>query len=171
MNSIIREYLPTSFFEGYQALRDQLLEIVTDDDLRARLGGDTLSLGELCRWIGEIEHSYVDSFRTFRQDWEYRNRDALIETSVGALQAWYAEMDSELMAALEALSEDDIANRHIIRSDWDPAEFSPSVSVQLDLYRESLLIFYGKASVYLRALGRTFPDQWRVWIELPLTTS
>jgi hypothetical protein len=27
-----------------------------------------------------------------------------------------------------------------------------------------LLIFYGKASVYLKALDKTLPEQWQAWI-------
>jgi hypothetical protein len=32
------------------------------------------------------------------------------------------------------------------------------------IYREALLIFYGKASIYLKALGKTLPEQWQAWI-------
>src|SRR6185369_2530844 len=79
MNSIVGGYLAGSFFPEYQALRDQLMEILSDEDLGLRLGGETMSLGELCREIGEIEHTYVESFRTFRQDFSYRNPDLALE--------------------------------------------------------------------------------------------
>jgi hypothetical protein len=36
--------------------------------------------------------------------------------------------------------------------------------IQLHIYREALLSFYGKASVYLKALGKTLPEQWQSWI-------
>jgi hypothetical protein len=49
MNSIVGGYLAGSFFPEYQALRDQLMEILSDEDLGLRLGGETMSLGELCR--------------------------------------------------------------------------------------------------------------------------
>lgn len=68
------------------------------------------------------------------------------------------------MAALESLSEDDITNRRIVRTDFDIDDFVPLPKVQLDIYREALLIFYGKVSVYLRAMGRTLPPQWQAWI-------
>ena len=45
MNQILATYLAAEFFDEYQALRDQLLEIVTDDDLGFRLGGTTVTLG------------------------------------------------------------------------------------------------------------------------------
>lgn len=164
MNSIVREYLAITFFHEYQALRDELVELLADNDLDYRVGAATASLGALCREIGEIERSYIDSFRTFMQDFEYRNPDPRLETSVAALSSWYAELDRELMAAVESLSEDDIANRRIIRSDFGTAYPSPLPKHQLDVYREALLIFYGKASVYVQAIGKTLPPKWQAWI-------
>jgi len=32
------------------------------------------------------------------------------------------------------------------------------------LYREALLIFYEKVSIYLRIMGREFPGHWKAWI-------
>jgi hypothetical protein len=164
MNSIVRVHMPATFFSEYQALRDELMAILTDDDLDFRVGGASASLGALCREIGEIEHSYVASFRTFRQDFDYRNPDPHLERSVRALSAWYAELDRELTAAVAALSEDDIANHRIVRSDFDISNFSPLPNIQLDIYREALLIFYGKVSVYLRAMGKALPGHWQAWI-------
>jgi hypothetical protein len=164
MNSITGGYLAETFFPEYQGLRDQLMEILRDEDLGIRLGGETASLGALCREIGEIEHSYIESFRTFRQEFSYRNPDPELEHSVAALKAWFAELDRGLIASVEALSEDDIANRRIIRGDFDPEYFSPLPKAQLDVYREALLIFYGKVTVYLRAIERPLPGQWADWI-------
>ena len=164
MNSIVREYLAATFFGEYQALRNQLMEILTDDDLGYRAGAAGASLGALCREIGEIEHSYIESLKTFKQDFGYRNPDPRLESSVAALSTWYSELDRELMAAVEGLSEDDIANRKIVRSDFDIDDFAPLPKIQLDVYREALLIFYGKVSVYLQAMGKTLPRQWQEWI-------
>jgi hypothetical protein len=173
MNSIVREIFPVTtpaglaqslgpFFTDYQALRAQLMEILSDDDLGYRLDGANPSLGALCREIGEIERSYIESFKTFRQDFGYRNADPRLESSVAALSSWYAELDSELRAAIESLSEDDIANRTIDRRDFP--DFKPLLRVQLDIYREALLIFSTKVSVYLRAMGKVLPKQWQEWI-------
>lgn len=163
-NSIIDGYLDESYFELYQHLRDELMEALDDPDLDVRLGGETESLGALCREIGEIEHAYVQSLRTFRQDFGYRNPDPRLEHSVDALRTWYAELDRDLMAAIESLSDDDIERRHIVRSDFDEAFFAPLPKKQLDTYREALLIFYGKISVYLKSLGRQRSETWRSWI-------
>jgi hypothetical protein len=164
MNSIVRVHMPATFFGEYQALRDELMEVLTDGDLDHRVEGASASLGALCREIGEIQRSYVESFRTFRLDFGYRNPDPRLERSCGALSAWYAELDRELTAAVAALSEDDIANRRIVRNDFDVSDFSPLPHIQLDIYREALLIFYGKVSVYLRAMGKTLPGHWPAWI-------
>ena len=160
MNSIVTVHMPATFFGEYQMLRDELLEILTDDDLGVRVGDTSATLGALCREIGEIEHSYVESFRTFRQDFGYRNPDPRLDRSVGALSSWYAELDRQLTAAVEVLSEDEIANRRIVRT----SDFSPLPNIQLDIYREALLIFYGKVSVYLRAMGKALPGHWPGWI-------
>jgi len=163
-NSITGGYLADSFFPEYQALRDQLMEILSDEDLGVRLGGETMSLGELCREIGEIEHTYVESLRTFRQDFSYRNPDPQLERSVVALRRWFTELDRAMMAAIALLSEADIESRRIVRGDFDEEFFAPLPTQQLDVYREALLIFYGKVSVYLRAAERSLPGHWPDWI-------
>lgn len=163
MNPILSEYLSAEFFDEYRALREQLLDVITDEDLRVSLGGTSPRLGALCREMGEIEHAYVDSFRTFRQAFTYQHRDQGVDTSVTALRAWYEELDRDLTDALEALSPTDMTRR-IVRADFGEDYFSPTPTEQLDVYREALLIFYGKVSVYLRALSRPLPDQWRTWI-------
>lgn len=158
MNSIIREQ--GTMLEQTQALRNQLMEILTDEDLGYTPGGESLTLGALCREMGEVQHAYVESFKTFRQDFSYRHEEPGLEGSVERLAAWFQALDGELKAALEALSEEDIQNRLIDRG----GGFVLPPHVQFHIYREALLIFYGKASVYLKALGKTLPEQWRAWI-------
>jgi hypothetical protein len=77
---------------------------------------------------------------------------------------WYAALDRDLTTALEALSEEDVTSRRIARGDFEEEYFSPQPIQELDVYREALLIFYGKASVYLRAMDRALPPQWQHWI-------
>ena len=76
------------------------------------------------------------------------------------MSTWYQELDQELKATIEALSDDDVQNRAIDRG----PSFQPSLLIQLDIYKEALLIFYGKASVYLKAMDRERPEQWQQWI-------
>ena len=158
MNSIIEKYYP--LFEYYQALRTQLMEIISDDDLAFQPPGGTQTLGFLCKQVGEVQYSYIQSFRAFKQDWSYKNADTELETSVTKLTGWYTDLDRDLRAAIEALSEDDIQNRTIDRGDG----FSTSPRAQLEIYKEALLIFYGKVSVYLKIIGIPLPEQWTEWI-------
>jgi hypothetical protein len=164
MNSLVRDHLPATYFAEYRLLRNQLMGLLADDDLAFRPAAGALTLGELCREIGEIEHSYVEAFRTFRQDFDWHDADPIVERRVSALAAWYGELDRDLLAALEALTEDDIENRRIKRGDFGIDDFAPLAAQELDLYREALLIFYGKVSIYLRLLGRELPRHWKEWI-------
>jgi hypothetical protein len=164
MDRLLRAHLDATYFAEYQVLRNELVDILVDGDLAYRPGVAAFSLGELCREIGEIEHSYVEAFRTFRQEVEWRNPDPRMERSVDALREWYADLDRRLAAALEALTADDVASRRVTRHDFDVEEFAPLPPQELDIYREALLIFYGKVSVYLRAMGKVLPGHWQPWI-------
>ncbi|HEV2457794.1 MAG TPA: hypothetical protein VGS80_05465 [Ktedonobacterales bacterium] len=158
MNSIMADTYPT--FELYQALRDQLMAILSDDDLAYQPGGATPALGALCRDIGETEIAYTQSFQTFELAFTSGSSDPGLGRNVAALTSWYAELDRDLKAAVAALAEDDVAGRMIDRG----GDFKLSPQGQLDAYKEALLIFYGKVDVYLKALNKTLPDQWRDWI-------
>jgi hypothetical protein len=161
MNSLVRDHLPATYFDEYLALRGQLLDVLSDDDLAFSLGGTTLTLGALCREMGEVEQSYIDSFRTFSQTFDYRHPDPAVEQSVEALRTWWTALDRELLEVLKAISEDDLAEgRRMNRAD----QFSLSIPAQTDIYREALLIFYAKVSIYLRAQDRPLPGDWASWI-------
>ena len=139
-----------------QAFRPELLALLSDDDLGFALPGNA-SLGELSREMGEIEQGYIESFITFKHRWGYRHPDVTVATSVRALTAWYARLDAELLAALEAITDEDLATRRV-RGDW------ASLEKELSLYREALLMFYAKAGVYLRALGKPLSEAWLDWM-------
>jgi len=162
MNVLVRDHLAATYFAEYQDLRTQLMGVLGDDDLAFRPGGATYTFGQLCREIGEIEYSYIEAIRTFRQDFEWHNPDPRLERSVAALSSWFADLDKDLRAAIEAVTEDDATDRRFIRADLP--DFSPLLPQELDIYREALLIFYAKASIYLRAMGRELPGDWRAWI-------
>ena len=40
----------------------------------------------------------------------------------------------------------------------------PPVETQLDVYVQANLIFLGKASIYLKAMDRPLPKDWKEWI-------
>jgi uncharacterized damage-inducible protein DinB len=140
-------------------VRDLLTDLITDDDLAYKLPGDNPSLGALFRDIGQIQQSYIDSFKTFKHSFNYPAVDPAIETSVTKLKAWYQQLDEDLHAALQAVSDDELQNRLIARG--YPMLYSLSIGDQMLCYREALMIFYGRATLYLRALGKQLPPQIR----------
>ncbi len=141
------------------ALRDEMMSLLSDADMAFHPGGDSLTLGALCRENGEIQHAYIQSFKTFKLDLSYRHPDPTIATSAARLKAWFAELDAELLKTLEALSEEDIQNKQVDRGGW-----SFPVTIQFHVYREALLIFGGKASIYLQVLQKPLSQHWQEWI-------
>ena len=158
MNAIMQQYYPV--FQMYQALRNQLMDLLTDEDLDYTAGGHNPTLGELCREIGEIEYSYIQSFKTFEQDFSCRNEEPGLANSVEKLSSWFQALDQELEETIAGLSDDDLQDRTIDRG----GGFELPPRIQLEVYKEALLIFYGKVSVYLKAMEKIPPQQWQEWI-------
>jgi hypothetical protein len=117
-----------------------------------------MTLGALCRQVGETEYSYTQSLKTFKQDWSYRNMEADLESSVARLRAWFQTLDEEMKAAVSALADED-AKKTI-----DRGGYMMPVELQIDVYLQALLIFFGKATVYLKAMNKTLPQQVQEYI-------
>lgn len=157
MNTLIQEEFP---LRETQSLRYDLMAALTDTDLAYKLPGDNPSLGELCREMGDLERSYIQSFKTLEQDWSYRNTDPQLATSVAALTAWYRTLDAEFETVVSGFSDDDLRSKEIDRGN----DIRVSAHTQFEIYREALMMFYAKASVYLKALQKPVNDQWQSWI-------
>jgi uncharacterized damage-inducible protein DinB len=157
MNSLAENEF--GFLKETMALKDQLWAILQDEHLSKSLGGNTKSLGEVCKQQGEVQQGYINSFRTFKHDWTYKHADANVASSVAALRAWNEKLDADLFAAMESLSNEDIESKTI-----DRGGFTPNPKMQLHVFREGILIFAAKVSIYLRALNIEFPEQWKYWI-------
>jgi len=157
MNTLIEEEFP---LPETQSLRYDLMNALTDADLAYRLPGDNPTLGELCREMGDLEHSYIQSFKTLEQDWSYRNTDPGLATSVADLTAWYRTLDAEFETVLNGVSDDDLHSQEIDRGN----DIKVSAQTQFDIYREAVMMFYAKASVYLKGLQKPVNDQWQSWI-------
>ena len=140
------------------AIRAELMNILSDADLAFKLPGSNPSLGAICREMGQVEQSYIDSFKTLKQSFAYAALDPVLDTSVDKLKAWYQTLDADLEAALVAIKDKDTQTTMIDRG-WPIA-----LGAQFHVYREALLIFYGKATCYLRALGKPLPEQMASWI-------
>ncbi len=155
MNSLVKNEM--HILKETEGLRIELLAILSDDDLTFALPGNS-TLGELCREIGETQHDYIDSFKTFELKFQHKSKEHEIDHSVEKLKLWYAALDRELHNTLEAMSEDDVAK--MVKRPG----FEIPVRVQFHIYREAILIFAAKASVYLRAMGRELPGKWGHWV-------
>ena len=151
MNRYMQEKWP--WIEGTHGMRSQLMDSLSDSDLAFSPGGQNMTLGALCREMGEIEHSYIQSLKTFTQDWSYRNTEAGLESSVAQLKAWYQTLDEEMKATISALSNENLT-KTVERNG-----FTMPVDLQLDVYLQALLIFLGKATVFLKAMSKTLPGQ------------
>lgn len=147
-----------SFIEGTHGMRSELLQILSDEDLVFNPGGQNKTFGALCREMSDIEYSYIQSLKTFKQDWSYHNADASLENSLTAIEAWYQSLDDEMKAVVSALSDEDVAKT------IDRGGFSVPVGLQLDIYLQALLIFFGKATIYLKAMNKPLPESIRDWI-------
>ncbi len=147
-----------SWIDGTHAMRSQLLDILSDADLAFNPGGQNMTLGALCREMGEIEHSYVQSLKTFQQDWSYHNGEANLESSVARLKAWFQTLDDELKATVSAFPDEDL------KKTVDRGGYMMPVELQLDVYLQALLIFFGKATVYLKAMNKPLPQQIQEYI-------
>jgi hypothetical protein len=157
MNSIVEAHF--KLLDETLAVRKQLFDMLSDSDLGYFPGGGNPTLGLLLRSMGVMQSSYTNSFKTFRLTAAQQDTLPSVETSVTRLRGWFDTLDTDLKATLEALSEEDIQNKKVDRGGWEVP-----VTYQFHIFREGLLIYYGKASVYLKALGKTYSEQWQDWI-------
>jgi len=141
------------WIDGTQKARNQMIAALSDADLAFTPGGLAMTLGALCREMGDVEYSYIQSLKTFTQDWSYHNAEADLESSVSKLIAWYETLDGEMEAAIAALPDED-AEKIVNRGPG----FEVPVAMQLDIYLQALLIFFGKATIYLRAMGKPLSE-------------
>jgi hypothetical protein len=155
-NKLMEELFP--MIEGTHGMRAGLLDVLSDADLAFTPGGQAMPLGQLLVEFGEIEQAYVDSFKTLKQDFSWRQPDASLAGSLEAIRAWYHRLDHELRAVLGALSDADL------QKTIDRGSFQPTVEVQLQIYLQALLIFFGKATIYLRVMQRPLPKAIESWI-------
>ena len=148
-----------SWIEGTHQMRTQLLDILSDADLAFNPGGQNMTLGALCRESGEVEFSYIQSLKTFQQDWSYRNREVALERSVARLKEWFQKLDDELKATASALTDEDL-KKTVDRG----GGFAMPVDLQLDTYLQAQLIFFGKVTIYFKAMNKPLPQQFHEYI-------
>lgn len=145
---------------GHHSMRDHLLTVVSDVDLAYELPGQNPTLGGLLVEMGDLQGVYSHSFETFTSDWSHRELPPPVPVSVAGLQRWFRAHDVAMKTAMDRLSADDLRVERIDRGDG----FIASPFVQHEIYREAVYIFYGKISVYLKALERDAGESWAAWV-------
>lgn len=153
MNSTVENMIP--MFDAMKTMRDEWLNAITDSDLTFNPGGTNKTMGELLREMGEVNHAYAQSFRTLKHEWAKDSRDL---SSIAQLKTWFAEQDNELHTNLSALSDDDMMKT--IERDGYPMP----IEMQFQAYLQALLIYFGKATIYLRAMNKELPSKIREWV-------
>jgi len=133
-------------------LRDTVFGEITETDLDFSPGGAALTLRRLLLEQAEIQAAYAESFRSLKLKFDVV-APADVQT-IAQIQAWFAQLDAELFGALNALSNEELSRPHDPRGQMSSRY---TVETSFHTYRESVLIFSAKASVYLRALGRDVP--------------
>ncbi|HEX2908284.1 MAG TPA: DinB family protein [Phototrophicaceae bacterium] len=156
MNRFMQE--KWSWIEGSHGLRNEVLDTLTDADLGFNPGGKNLTLGALLRELGEIEYSYEQSLKTFKQDWAYRNTASGLDSSVSRLKTWFQQMDADMQATVAAFSDEDL------KKPVDRGGYEMPVETQLEVYLQALLIVFGKIVVYFRAMDKPLSKKLQDWI-------
>jgi hypothetical protein len=156
MNQLMQGKWP--WIDGSHTMRTQLLNLISDGDLAFSPGGQNISLGVLCREMGDTEHAYIQSLKTLTQDWSYHNTEPGLESSVSQLKNWYQKLDEELQATVSAFSDED-GTKAVSRGGYPTP-----IGLQLDIYLQALLIFFGKVTIYLKAMNKTLPKEVQEYI-------
>jgi len=156
MNHMMDEKWP--WIEAVHGMRSQVLDILSDADLAFSPGGQNMTIGALCREMGETEHAYIQSLKNLKHEWSYRNTEADMVNHVAHLKAWFQTLDDQMKAAIVAFSDEDEQKMVERGGDAVPIEF------QLDVYLQAVLIFLGKASIYLKAMNKSLPQSFQEYI-------
>lgn len=155
MNSLFDEEI-----RGHHSMRDLVLRVVSDADLVYKLPGANPTLGELMVQMGDLQGVYTHSFETFTLDWEHRQLPPPEPITIANLRAWFADQDEAMERAMSSFTDEELQIDRIDRGHG----FVASPFVQHQIYREAVYIFYGRLSVYLKALERDAGEEWAAWV-------
>ncbi len=136
-------------------LRKSVLDIITDGELEVRLGGQSQSLREILLELAAWQGSYAKSFKTFKLSFVPQPEHL---SNVAEFKTHFEALDTELTENLKALTDADL-EKTVDRGTW-----SIPVTGQFHVFRENILIFAAKASVYLRIWNKPFDQQFKDWI-------
>jgi len=155
MNNLFDEEI-----QGHHSMRDLLLTVLSDADLEYELPGANPPLGAVLIELGNTQGVYTSSLETSALDWDHRRLQAPERLTIASLQEWFAAQDTAMKAALDRFTDEQLHEERIDRG----GGFLASPFVQHEIYREAVYIFYGRLSVYLRALNKDAGPDWTAWV-------
>jgi hypothetical protein len=158
MNSFVKDEL--GLLNQTLNLRHYLLDNLTDVDLRYRLPGRNGTFGELFFNIADVQSAYIESFKTLKLDYTRSYNDPAVASSIESLRQRFRELDEELEKLMSEFPEEELLSKIVERG----GGFNIPIKVQYLIYREALLIFCAKASIYMKALDKPFNTQWEHWM-------
>lgn len=146
------------WIEAAHGMTAQLFDLLSDTELAFTPGGQNMTLGALCREMGETEYAYLQSLKTLKHEWSYRHPEADVVSSVALLKGWFHTLNDEMEAVIAAFRDED-ENKPIDRGGG-----AVTVAFQLDAYLQAVLIFLGKATIYLKAMNKPLPKEFQEYI-------
>ena len=158
MNQIEQNFLPLLDM-GMDVLA-MALENVSASDLEFTPPGDNAGLGELCRAMGDIAFAYAQSFRTKSMDFSITADDRRSPRNGGELSEWIRAQEGLIKEAVRRYSDEELTTNHVDRG----GGWKVPLLTQFHIYREALLIFFGKLDVYLRMMRKPRPQTWVQWV-------
>jgi hypothetical protein len=83
-----------------------------------------------------------------------------VEGSVANLKEWFSKLDAEMKGIVSGFSDEDF-KKDVERG----SGYTMPLELQLDVYLQALLIFFGKATIYFKAMSKPLPPavQEYVW--------
>jgi len=137
---------------GSHMMIEGALSRLNDADLAFSPGGDNVTLGEIFKSFGDIQDSYNQSLKTFKQDWSKSADNPEVTTNLDSLKAWFKQLAGEMRETLQSLTENDLQKpidrgNNVIRT----------LDEQLEIYIQALMIFFGKLVIYFRAMSKDLP--------------
>jgi len=156
MNAFVREHL--GILQQTMALRGFLLDALAEEDLDYSPGGDAPTFRDLLKDIGQTQQSYIDSYTTLKHDYAYQISDTSVVKDIPAIRAWFNDLDAKLLETLNAQSDEDLMQM------VDRVTFQIPLVAQGHVFKEALMIFYGAANMYIKALGKQVSGYWHPWI-------
>lgn len=145
--------------EETQALIWGLLDDVPESAFDYSPGGTNPTIRGLLRELAQTEIAYTRSFRDWVMSFDEEGESPVDLRSAASIRAGFTTLHEALKEAVASVSDADFPTRWI-----DRGGFQVTPMMQIQIYREAILIIVARISVYLRVLGLPLPAQWVSWI-------